>query len=283
MYSGWNQAGGAAATTAAAIAVREVSHAFPAAGGEPVLALDGVSFEVPRGQFLALVGASGCGKTTILNMAAGLVRPLAGEVRVAGQRVCEPRRDTGYMFARDGLLPWRCAQDNVEVGLEIRGVPARERSRRALQLLELVGLAGFARALPRQLSQGMRQRVAIARTLAIDPSTLLMDEPFAALDAQTREILQEELLGLMQRPDERKTVVFITHSIDEAILLGDRVAVMTPRPGRIKEMLDMPFGWPRDVNAVRADPHFAELRNHIWNGLRPARLDAAAAFAAAGE
>jgi NitT/TauT family transport system ATP-binding protein len=151
------------------------------------------------------------------------------------------------------------------------GAPAAHVKERVAHYLELVGLAGFERHYPYQLSGGMQQRVGLVRALAINPSVLLMDEPFAALDAQTREILQDELLQLMQRPDERKTMVFITHSIDEAILLGDRVAVMTARPGRIKEIIDMPFSHPRDVDAMRTDPRFAELRQHIWHQLHSAQ------------
>ena len=152
-------------------------------------------------------------------------------------------------------------------------VPAAQIAERVRHYLDLVGLTGFELQYPYQLSGGMQQRVGLVRALAVNPSILLMDEPFAALDAQTREILQDELLQLMERPDERKTMVFITHSIDEAILLGDRVAVMTARPGRIKEVLDIPFGRPRDVEAVRADPRFAELRAHIWRQLRTARVE----------
>jgi NitT/TauT family transport system ATP-binding protein len=151
------------------------------------------------------------------------------------------------------------------------GAPAAHIKERVAHYLDLVGLTGFEQHYPYQLSGGMQQRVGLVRALAINPSILLMDEPFAALDAQTREILQEELLQLMQRPDERKTMVFITHSIDEAILLGDRIAVMSARPGRIREVLDMPFGRPRDVEVVRADPRFAELRAHIWRQLQTAR------------
>ena len=175
------------------------------------------------------------------------------------------------VFQHFGLLPWKTVYDNAAFGLSMAGAPAALIRERVSHYLALAGLAGFEKHYPYQLSGGMQQRVGLVRALAMNPSILLMDEPFAALDAQTREVLQEELLALMQRPDERKTMVFITHSIDEAIILGDRIAVMSARPGRIKEVLDIPFGWPRDVNAIRADPHFAELRAHIWNELRPQR------------
>jgi len=171
------------------------------------------------------------------------------------------------VFQSYALFPWKTVRGNVEFGLRMQGVPAAERRRRAAHFIELVRLTGFERHYPYQLSGGMQQRVGLVRALAMNPSILLMDEPFAALDAQTREILQEELLALMERPDERKTMVFITHSIDEAILLGDRIAVMSARPGRVKEVLSIPFGWPRSADAVRSDPRFAEIRLHIWHQL----------------
>ena len=170
------------------------------------------------------------------------------------------------VFQHFGLLPWKTVYDNAAFGLAMAHAPAGRIRKRVGHYLDLVGLKGFETHYPYQLSGGMQQRVGLVRALAIDPDILLMDEPFAALDAQTREVLQEELLRIMQ--DERKTMVFITHSIDEAILLGDRIAVMSARPGRIKEILDVPLARPRDGNALRADPHFAELRAHIWNELR---------------
>ena len=175
------------------------------------------------------------------------------------------------VFQHFGLLPWKTVYDNAAFGLAMAGTPGAEIRQRVTHYLELVGLTGFERHYPYQLSGGMQQRVGLVRALAMNPTILLMDEPFAALDAQTREILQEELLQLMERPDERKIMVFITHSIDEAILLGDRIAVMTARPGRIKEVLDMPFGWPRNADAVRSDPRFTEFRLHIWHGLHTAK------------
>ena len=181
------------------------------------------------------------------------------------------------VFQHFGLLPWKTVFDNAAFGLAMAGMPRADIKARVTHYLELVGLTGFEGHYPYQLSGGMQQRVGLVRALAMNPSILLMDEPFAALDAQTREILQEELLLLMERPDERKTMVFITHSIDEAILLGDRIAVMSARPGRIKEVLDMPFGWPRSADAVRSDPRFAEFRLHIWHQLHTARPRATAA------
>jgi NitT/TauT family transport system ATP-binding protein len=220
---------------------------------------------------MCIVGPSGCGKTTLLRCIAGLTEISGGKLLVDGKPVQGPPHGVAMVFQHFGLLPWKTVYDNAAFGLVIAGVPAATIRPRVEHYLELVGLAGFEKHYPYQLSGGMQQRVGLVRALAINPSILLMDEPFASLDAQTREILQEELLNIMERPDERKTMVFITHSIDEAILLGDRVAVMTARPGRVKEVLDMPFGRPRNVEAVRADPRFAELRSHIWHELHTAK------------
>ena len=173
------------------------------------------------------------------------------------------------VFQQFGLLPWKTVYANAAFGLAMLGTPAATLRERVEHYLDLVGLSGFQGHYPYQLSGGMQQRVGLARALALNPRILLMDEPFAALDAQTREILQEELLRIMERRDERKTVLFITHSIDEALLLGDRIAVMTARPGRVRELIDVPFGRPREPAAIRADPRYARLREHIWNELRP--------------
>jgi NitT/TauT family transport system ATP-binding protein len=218
---------------------------------------------------VSLIGPSGCGKSTLLRVIGDLVQPSAGDVLVNGKSPQRARldRDYGMVFQAPVLFDWRSVEDNVKLPLEIQGRPSGERAARAKEMLDLVELGEFAKHMPYQLSGGMQQRVGLVRALVMNPSILLMDEPFAALDAQTREILQEELLALMERPDERKTMVFITHSIDEAILLGDRIAVMSARPGRIKEVLNMPFGWPRQADAVRSDPRFAEIRVHIWHQL----------------
>jgi NitT/TauT family transport system ATP-binding protein len=236
-----------------------------------VVAFSQLTLSVRDREILCVVGPSGCGKTTLLRCIAGLTDLSGGRLAVNGNPVAGPPSGVAMVFQHFGLLPWKTVYENAGFGLAMAGAPAAVVRERVGHYLDVVGLTGFEKHYPYQLSGGMQQRVGLVRALAINPSILLMDEPFAALDAQTREILQEELLQLMDDPDERKTMVFITHSIDEAILLGDRVAVMTARPGRIKEMIDMPFGRPRDVDAVRADPRFAELRTHIWRQLHTAR------------
>jgi NitT/TauT family transport system ATP-binding protein len=251
-------------TTGAAIAAENASKIFL---DGTVVAFSQLSLVVRHQEILCIVGPSGCGKTTLLRCIAGLTDLSGGKLAVQGKPVAGPPDGVAMVFQHFGLLPWKTVQENAAFGLAMAGASNALIRERVAHYLDLVGLVGFERHYPYQLSGGMQQRVGLVRALAINPSILLMDEPFAALDAQTREILQEELLQIMETPDERKTMVFITHSIDEAILLGDRVAVMTARPGRIKEMIEMPFGRPRDVEAVRADPRFAELRAHIWRQL----------------
>ncbi|MFK8250841.1 ABC transporter ATP-binding protein [Ancylobacter terrae] len=236
-----------------------------------VVAFRRLNLEVRRQEILCIVGPSGCGKTTFLRCIAGLTDISDGRLLVHGKPINGPPDGVATVFQHFGLLPWKTVYDNAAFGLAMRGTPQAVIKERVLHYLALAGLSGFEKHYPYQLSGGMQQRVGLVRALAMNPSVMLMDEPFAALDAQTREVLQEELLALMDRPDERKTMVFITHSIDEAIILGDRIAVMSARPGRISEILDMPFGWPRDVDAIRADRRFTELREHIWNELRPER------------
>src|SRR3954449_5642437 len=236
-----------------------------------VVAFHQLSLAVTAQEILCIVGPSGCGKTTLLRCIAGLTDLSGGRLVVNGEPVAGPPPGVAMVFQHFGLLPWKTVYENAAFGLAMARAPAAVIRERAAHYLQLVGLAGFERHYPYQLSGGMQQRVGLVRALAINPSILLMDEPFAALDAQTREILQEELLQLMERPDERKTMVFITHSIDEAIVLGDRIAVMSARPGRVKEVLSLPFGWPRSADALRTDPRFGEMRAHIWGELHTAR------------
>ena len=255
-------------STASVIAAENVSKLFL---DGTVVAFRQLSLDVKRDEILCIVGPSGCGKTTLLRCIAGLTDLSTGTLTVHGTPVDGPPDGVAMVFQHFGLLPWKTVYENAAFGLAMANKPAAVIKERVTHYLELVGLTGFEKHYPYQLSGGMQQRVGLVRALAMNPSVLLMDEPFAALDAQTREILQEELLQLMERPEERKTMVFITHSIDEAILLGDRIAVMSARPGRIKEMLDVPFGHPRDANALRADPRFGEMRAHIWKQLHHAR------------
>ncbi|MGW0549689.1 ABC transporter ATP-binding protein [Streptomyces altiplanensis] len=229
-------------------------------------ALDGIDLEITAGEFVVLVGPSGCGKSTLLDLLGGLTQPTGGRILLDGTPVTGPGLDRGIVFQQYALLPWRTAQGNVEFGLEATGIPRRQRPARAREFLDLVGLSGFEQRHPHELSGGMRQRVAIARSLAYDPDVLLMDEPFAALDAQTRESLQDELLRIWQRTG--KTVVFITHSIDEAVYLGQRVAVMTSRPGRIKQIVPVALGSRTATDDLRSSPEFARHRHVIWSLLR---------------
>jgi NitT/TauT family transport system ATP-binding protein len=235
-----------------------------------VVAFRNVELNVSSNEVLCIVGPSGCGKTTLLRCIGGLLAPSSGQVLIDGQIVNSPRSGVAIVFQHFGLLPWKTVVGNVAFGLKIDGVSGRHLADRVEHYIRLVGLAGFENHYPYQLSGGMQQRVGLARALATHPEILLMDEPFASVDAQTREVLQEELLHLHER--ERKTMVFITHSIDEALVLGDRVAVMATRPGRVKEVLTVNFARPRDPAAVRAEPRYTEMRNHIWEELRPTVL-----------
>jgi NitT/TauT family transport system ATP-binding protein len=235
-----------------------------------VVAFRNVELNVSSNEVLCIVGPSGCGKTTLLRCIGGLLAPSSGQVLIDGQIVNSPRSGVAIVFQHFGLLPWKTVVGNVAFGLKIDGVSGRHLADRVEHYIRLVGLAGFENHYPYQLSGGMQQRVGLARALATHPEILLMDEPFASVDAQTREVLQEELLRLHER--ERKTMVFITHSIDEALVLGDRVAVMATRPGRVKEVLTVNFARPRDPAAVRAEPRYTELRKHIWEELRPTVL-----------
>jgi NitT/TauT family transport system ATP-binding protein len=231
-----------------------------------VVAFEGLQVEVSPKEILCIVGPSGCGKTTLLRCMDGLLQLSRGRVMIDGEPVSCPRTNVAMVFQHFGLFPWKTVRDNVAYGLKLRGTPREQAAKAVARVIELVGLEGFERRYPYQLSGGMQQRTGLARALAVEPDILLMDEPFASLDAQTRELLQEELLRIMDV--EPKTMVFITHSIDEAIVLGDRIAVMTARPGRVKEILKVPFPRPRSIVEVKASETFAKLREHLWTELR---------------
>lgn len=251
----------------AKISFRGVGKTFPVRGKQQdVTALDGIDLDIADGEFVVIVGPSGCGKSTLLDLLGGLSKPTSGQILLDGEPVTGPGLDRGIVFQQYALLPWRTALGNVEFGLEATRVPRRERAERAREYLALVGLTGFEDRHPHELSGGMRQRVAIARSLAYDPDVLLMDEPFAALDAQTRESLQDELLRIWERTG--KTIVFITHGIDEAVHLGQRVAVLTSRPGRIKEVVPIGLGDRGADTDPRSTPEFAHHRHQIWSLLR---------------
>ena len=255
----------AGAGLGAAIVADNATKVFAAEG--TVVAFRDLRLTVSDHETLCVVGPSGCGKTTFLRCVAGLIELTSGQLFVHGAPVRGVADGVALVFQHFGLLPWKTVYQNAAFGLAMAGAPRKIIHERVDHYLDLVGLRGFERHYPYQLSGGMQQRVGLVRALAVNPSVLLLDEPFAALDAQTREVLQEELLRIMQQ--ERKTMVFVTHSIDEAILLGDRVAVLSARPGRLRELVEVPFPRPRQVDDVRTDPRFAELREHIWSGLRP--------------
>lgn len=247
------------------IQARNVVLTFRPKNRDPVTALQGLNLEVEHGEFLSLVGPSGCGKSTFLNVLLGLLKPDQGDLQLGEKKITGPGYERAMVFQEFGLLPWRTVLANVELGLELKGVPASIRRERAKELIYLVGLTGFEHHYPHELSGGMKQRVGLARALATDPEVLLMDEPFAALDAQTRDLMQAELLQIWDRT--KKTVVFVTHSIEEAAYLSDRVIVLTSRPGRAKKVIDIKLPRPRDYE-MRLSPEFNDIKATIWNSLK---------------
>ena len=243
------------------LAIEGVSKTFERRGQAPVEALRGIDLTIERGEFIAIVGASGSGKSTLLRIVDGLIAPSAGTVRVEGRPVSGPGRDRAMVFQQDSLLPWRDVIGNIAYGLDIAGRKRAASRAEAERLVDMVGLIGFERHFPHQLSGGMRQRVNLARALAVDPDILLLDEPFAALDAQTREIMQGELLRIWEK--SRTTVLLVTHQIDEAVLLADRIAVFSARPGTLKDVVDIDMPRPRGL-ATKRDPVFVALVDRVW-------------------
>jgi NitT/TauT family transport system ATP-binding protein len=255
------------------LVIEDVSKTFLTKRGrtqQATIALEGVNLSVERGEFCAIIGASGCGKSTLLRMIDGLTRPTSGRVLLHGAEITKPGRDRGVVFQHAHLLPWRTVEDNIGFGLECQGVGKVERAPLVRKYLEMVGLKGFEKHFPGQLSGGMQQRVGLARAFAIEPEMLLLDEPFGALDAQTRLTMQTELARIWAV--EKRTAVLITHDIEEAVFLADRVFVMSSRPGRIVEVIDVPFPRPR-VDVVRADPEFGRLKLHLWESLRSGMVE----------
>ncbi|MBP1964899.1 ABC transporter ATP-binding protein [Paenibacillus aceris] len=243
------------------IEIRGLSKVYKGRNGDTV-ALHNTDLTIMQNEFVSVVGPSGCGKTTLLNIIGGLEASTSGSVKVDGIEVKGPGKERGVVFQQYALFPWKTVQKNVEFGLKLRGLSKQERKEKAEHYLELVGLKDFANAYPKELSGGMKQRVAIARAYAVQPEVLLMDEPFGALDAQTRAQLQEELLKTWQK--EKKTCFFITHDVEEAVILAQRVIIMSARPGRIKEIIDIDIPYPRD-QSTKLDPGFISIKNEIWS------------------
>ncbi|TXK18674.1 ABC transporter ATP-binding protein [Homoserinibacter sp. GY 40078] len=243
-----------------------ISKSYTDPAGNPLHVVGGLTASIEQGEFVCIIGPSGCGKSTLLGMLGGLLPPDEGAIRFSGTRTATGEM-TSIVWQDHALIPWRSIIDNVAFGLELRGMGRRERKEIAQSHLETMGIGAFANARPQQLSGGMRQRAGIARALASDPEVLLMDEPFAAVDAQTRTLLQEELLAVWER--HRKTVVFITHGIEEALLLADRVLVLSGRPTHVVEDLRVPFPRPRTADIAQT-PEFGELKQHLWERLRDA-------------
>src|SRR5258706_5766010 len=247
------------------IQATEITLAFRSKNRAPVTALDRFNLEVHQGEFVSIVGPSGCGKSTFLNLLLGLIKPDSGELKLNNTPITGPGQERAMVFQEFGLLPWRTVAANVALGLELKGIPPAKRAGQATELIELVGLKDFASHYPHELSGGMKQRVGLARALATEPEVLLMDEPFAALDAQTRDLMQTELLEIWERT--KKTVLFVTHSIEEAAYLSDRVIVMTARPGRTKTILPIALPRPRGYE-MRLTPEFNAIKSRIWEVLK---------------
>ena len=247
------------------IQARDITLTFKPKNRDPVTALKSLTLDVSQGEFVSIVGPSGCGKSTFLNILLGLLKPDTGEMRLNGKQITGPGQERAMVFQEFGLLPWRTVLANIELGLELKGIQPSVRRERGMELIKMAGLIGFENHYPHELSGGMKQRVGLARALATDPEVLLMDEPFAALDAQTRDLMQAELLQIWDRA--KKTVIFVTHSIEEAAYLSDRVIVISARPGRTKDIIKIHLPRPRDYE-MRLSPEFNEIKAGIWSTLK---------------
>jgi NitT/TauT family transport system ATP-binding protein len=247
------------------VELKHIQHAF-VRGGESLLVVQDVNLVLGAGEFVSVVGPSGCGKSTLLRMISGLMKPTGGDVFVRGKRVERIRTDVGYMFQTDALLPWRTVLDNVALPLKFKGMARREREVLAREWIATVGLSGFENAYPHQLSGGMRKRVSLASMLVASPDIILMDEPFSALDVQTRSLMENELMAIWQR--ERKTVLFVTHDLEEAIALSDKVVVLSARPTRVKAVCKIELPRPRNVLDIRSDKDFHSYYAQLWGEMR---------------
>jgi NitT/TauT family transport system ATP-binding protein len=247
------------------VELKHIQHVF-VRDGKSLQVIEDVNFILGAGEFVSVVGPSGCGKSTLLRMISGLMKPTGGDVFVRGKRVDKVRTDVGYMFQTDALLPWRTVLDNVALPLKYKRIARREREERARAWISTVGLKGFEDAYPHQLSGGMRKRVSLASTLVVSPDIILMDEPFSALDVQTRSIMENELMAIWQR--ERKTVLFVTHDLEEAIALSDKVVVLSARPTRVKAVCKIDLARPRNVLDIRSDRDFHAYYAQLWSEMR---------------
>lgn len=243
------------------ISIRNIEHVYKTSEKKDIQVLQNINLDIKEGEFVCIVGPSGCGKSTLLNIIGGLIPPTAGSIKVGKDNIKGPGKDRGVVFQGYALLPWRTVIENVQLGLEINRIPKKERRDIAQKYLDLVGLVQYEKYYPNQLSGGMKQRVAIARALAYNPDILLMDEPFSALDAQTRELLQGELLEIWKKT--KKTIIFITHSVDEAVYLANKVVIMGANPGRVIRTIDINLPYPRD----HAESEFQKLRKEIWTDI----------------
>lgn len=248
------------------ITVKDVEHRYVTKTGAETLALSDVNLTIGDNKFVTLLGPSGCGKTTLMRIIGGLVTPTSGEVVIDNETVKGPSQQCAVVFQNFALMPWATIRDNVAFGLEMRGMSKSERYAEAQRQIDVVGLTGFEDKYPKELSGGMQQRAGLARALAVNTPTMLMDEPFGALDQQTRRYMQEELINVWEQ--HRKTVVFVTHDMEEAVLLADQVVLMSARPGRIEEVIDVNIDRPRDPEEVERMPEFIELKEYLWHRLR---------------